>query len=70
MPNFLEDFQCLYSDPAGQIAKDMSVFSNGVTREDIDNAIVELNKNESSLIHFTIKVTRYPVSFCGYRENL
>jgi hypothetical protein len=54
--NFVEDFQCSSSDPAGQIARDMSIFPDGVTREMMDEAIITLNKNDTSLVHFVIKV--------------
>eukprot|EP00041_Stephanoeca_diplocostata_P009491 m.146206 g.146206 ORF g.146206 m.146206 type:complete len:558 (+) comp17763_c0_seq2:299-1972(+) len=51
---FVNDFQCKGSDPAGQIDRDMALFPNGITREDIDNAIPVLNANGTSLIHFAI----------------
>jgi len=67
--NFLQDFQCTYSDPAGQINRDMANFPSGVTREVFDGAITQLNRNESSLVHFTVKNNKiYSRSYGRYGD--
>ena len=51
---FERDFQCSGADPAGQIDLDMARHPDGVSRADIDRGLLTLQRNQSSMIHFSI----------------